>query len=179
MRLGGQGCVLGTRIFVHETVVDEYVTKLKAKLEYHRSILGSEPFDKKTISSPLYHHRQRDTVVSFLEQGVKEAEVLIGGKAFGDKGCYIEPTLFYKPNSNTHVVRNEVFGPVAVIDTYTDKGDAMRRANDTDYGIGTTLYTKDLSTAIRVPNQLEAGTATIHNSMYVHQTVAFGVWKSE
>jgi aldehyde dehydrogenase (NAD+) len=179
MRLNCQGCVLGTRIFVHEAVVDEYVTKLKAKLEYHRSTLGSDPFDKKTISSPLYHHRQRDTVVSFLEQGVKEAEVLIGGKAFGDKGCYIEPTLFYKPNSNAHVVRNEIFGPVAVIDTYTDEEDVVRRANDTDYGLGATLYTKDLSTAMRVSNQLEAGTVTVNNSMYVHQAVAFGGWKSE
>jgi acyl-CoA reductase-like NAD-dependent aldehyde dehydrogenase len=76
-------------------------------------------------------------------------------------------------------VRNEIFGPVAVIDTYIDGGDAVRRANDTDYGLGATLYTKDLSTAMRVSNQLEAETVTVNNSMYVHQAVAFGGWKSE
>jgi len=87
--------------------------------------------------------------------------------------------LFYKPNSNVHVVRNEIFGPVAVIDTYTDEGDVVRRTNDTDYGLGATLYTKDISIAMRVSNQLEDGTVTVNNSMYVHQAVAFGGWKSE
>ncbi|OCK79497.1 aldehyde dehydrogenase [Lepidopterella palustris CBS 459.81] len=178
MRLNGQGCVLGTRIFVHEDVVDEYVTKLKVKLEHYRSTLGADPFDKNTISSPLYHHRQRDIVVSFLDQGGKEAKVLTGGKAFGDKGCYIEPTLFYKPKPDARVVRNEIFGPVAVIDTFTDEDDVVRRANDTDYGLGATLYTKDLSRAVRVSTQLEAGTVTVNNSYYVHHAMAFGGWKN-
>jgi aldehyde dehydrogenase (NAD+) len=75
-------------------------------------------------------------------------------------------------------MRDEIFGPVAVIDIFTDEEEVVAKANDTDFGLGATVYTKDLSRAIRVSNKLEAGTVTVNNASYVHYAVPFGGYKS-
>ena len=179
LQLNGQGCILGTRIYVHESISERFIAGLKARVEDYASTLGADPMDATTMSSPMYHERQRDTVMRFIEQGKTEAELITGGETWGDQGCYIKPTLFFKPKSGAEIVTKEIFGPVAVIDTFKTEAEVVARANDTEYGLGAALYTKDLSRAMRVSAALEAGTVTVNNARSFHPAMPFGGFKSE
>ncbi|MCJ1302880.1 hypothetical protein MMC08_005685 [Hypocenomyce scalaris] len=178
LQLNGQGCILGTRIYVHESISERFIAGLKARVEDYASTLGADPMDATTMSSPMYHERQRDTVMRFIEQGKTEAELITGGETWGDQGCYIKPTLFFKPKSGAEIVTKEIFGPVAVIDTFKTEAEVVARANDTEYGLGAALYTKDLSRAMRVSAALEAGTVTVNNARSFHPAMPFGGFKS-
>ena len=179
LRLNGQGCVLGTRIYVHEKVADEFLEKMKKKLQNHRNNLQADPWSEDTISSPLYHHRQKESVLDFLAKASKQSEPLVGGQQVGDKGCYIEPTIYFKPAADSKIVNEEVFGPVAVIDTFNDEAEVLEKANNVEFGLGATIFTQDLDTALRVSDKLEAGTITINNTNYVDSNMSFGGWKSK
>jgi aldehyde dehydrogenase (NAD+) len=101
-----------------------------------------------------------------------------GGNSWGKEGCYVEPTIFFKPATGADVYKKEIFGPVVVVDTFKTEEDVVRRANDTEYGLGAAVYTKDIDRAIRVANKLEAGTVTINNQNPFHVSVPFGGYKS-
>ncbi|KAF2022758.1 aldehyde dehydrogenase [Setomelanomma holmii] len=178
LALNGQGCVLGTRIYVHEDIADAYLAQLKAMVEHHASTLGADPFDMKTMSSPLYHPQQKEVVMRFLEQGKKEAETVTGGKSWGEKGHYVEPTIFFKPTADADIVKKEIFGPVVVVDTFKTEDEVLHKANDTEYGLGAAVFTKDIDRAIRFALKLEAGSVTVNNSQPFHPTVPFGGYKS-
>lgn len=178
LMINGQGCVLGTRIYVQEPIVDAYLVGLKKAVEGYASSLGSDPFSMSTMSSPLYHTRQKESVMRSLEQGKKEAEVITGGGSWGDRGCFVEPTIFFKPADNAEIVKKEIFGPVVVIDTFKTEEEVLRKANDTEYGLGASVYTKDWDQALRVATKLEAGTVTVNNSMPFHPSMPFGGYKS-
>ncbi|KAF2488338.1 aldehyde dehydrogenase [Lophium mytilinum] len=178
MALNGQGCILGTRIYVHEDIAEAYLGALKAMVEHSASTLGSDPHDMTTMSSPLYHPAQHKTVLRFLEQGKKEAETVTGGNSWGEKGLYVEPTIFFKPAKGAEIVSKEIFGPVVVVDTFKTEDEVLLKANDTEYGLGAAVFTKDIDRAIRIANKLEAGTVTVNNQLPFHPTVPFGGYKS-
>lgn len=178
LALNGQGCILGTRIYVHKYSAKEFVEGLKTTVEGYVSTLGADPQDKTTMSSPIYHSGQKETVMKYIAQGKTEAELITGGEAFGKNGCYVKPTLFFKPKPGARIVSEEVFGQVAVIDTFQTEADVVKRANDTEYGLGSSLYTKDLSRAMRVSAALETGVATVNNSQPWHPTMPFGRFKA-
>lgn len=174
LQLNGQGCILGTRIYVHESIAETFVAGLKAVVEGYGSTLGADPQDPTTMSSPMYHQRQKDTVMKFITQGKTEAELITGGETWGDKGCYVKPTLFFKPQKGAQISSQEIFGPVAVIDTFTTEEEVLHKANDTEYGLGASIYTKDIDRALRCSVALEAGTVTVNTSQAFHPTVPFG-----
>jgi len=178
LMLNGQGCVLGTRIYVHEDIAQAYLARLKAIVEHHASTLGSDPFAMTTMSSPLYHSRQKEIVLGYLEKGKKEAETVTGGNSWGDKGLYVEPTIFFKPTADAEVLKKEIFGPVVVVDTFKTEEEVLQKANDTEYGLGASVYTKDIDRAIRIAGKLESGTVTVNNSNPFHVSVPFGGYKS-
>jgi len=178
MALNGQGCVLGTRIYVHEDIAEAYLGRLKAIVEYSASTLGADPQDPTTMSSPMYHPQQKETVLKFLEKGKKEAETVTGGNSWGTKGLYIEPTIFFKPIQGAEIVAKEIFGPVVVVDTFKTEDEVLQKANDTEYGLGAAVFTKDIDRAIRIAGKLEAGTVTVNNQMPFHVSVPFGGYKS-
>lgn len=176
--LNGQGCVLGTRIYVQEGIADVFVEKLKAATEQFAATLGSDPFDVSTPSSPLFHHRQKETVVKFLEIGKRDATLVTGGDTWrGEKGCYIQPTVFLRPKRDSDIVRKEIFGPVAVVDVFKTEEEVLQLANDTEYGLGGSVYTKSLDRAMRVSHALEAGSIGVNTAALVHITIPFSGWK--
>jgi aldehyde dehydrogenase (NAD+) len=117
--------------------------------------------------------------MKYIAQGKTEAELITRGEAFGENGCYVKPTLFFKPKPGARIVSEEVFSPVAVIDTFQTEVDVVKRANDTEYGLGASLYTKDLSRAMRISAPLETGVATVNNSQSWHPTMPFGPFKGK
>jgi aldehyde dehydrogenase (NAD+) len=179
LTLNGQGCAFGTRIYVHESVADAYIEGLKGVIAAYTANLGSDPYDRTTWSCPLFNSRQKATVARFIEQGKTEAELLVGGEFVGDKGNYVQPTLFYKPKPGAQILKHEIFGPIAVIDTFKTEAEVLEKANDSDYGLAAELFTKDLSRAIRVSAALEAGTVVVNTCQFLLPTMPFGGHKSK
>ncbi|KAI0872111.1 aldehyde dehydrogenase domain-containing protein [Hypoxylon argillaceum] len=177
LALNGQGCLLGTRLYVHEDVAQEMIARMKGIAEYMGSGLGSSPLDPSTITSPLYNHRQRDVVMKFIEEGKNEATLLTGGSSFGDKGCYVQPTIFINPSKSAKVLNEEVFGPVLTIVTFKDEQEALDMANDTEYGLAAYVHTKDLGRALRFTKDLQAGMVSVNSAMAYDRTRPFGGWK--
>lgn len=178
LSLNGQGCILGTRIYVQEAVTEKFIEGLKARVEGYGSTLGADPFEMTTMSGPMYHHRQKETVMASIEQGKKEAELITGGEVWGTEGCYIKPTIFFKPREGADIVKKEVFGPVVVVDTFKTEEEVLQKANDTEYGLGAYVFTNDINKALRLSAAIEAGTVTVNTAMGFHPTVPFGGFKS-
>lgn len=179
LTLNGQGCILATRVYVHASIVDNFVQRMRAQLEAHAKTLGKGPLDSGTVSAPLAHHGQLARVLNFLEVGKTEAELVTGGGRFGSKGCYVEPTIFYKPKQDAEIMRKEIFGPVLCISTFEDEQSVIAAANNTEYGLGAYVYTKDLDRALRVSSQLEAGTVAVNTTATMHQNFPYGGFKSK
>ncbi|CAH0041188.1 unnamed protein product [Clonostachys rhizophaga] len=127
-----------------------------------------------TLSSPLYHHRQKATVMSFLEDGQNEATLLWGGRALGEKGCYIEPALFIDPSPDARILKEEIFGPILVVSRFSSDDEVLKMANDTEFGLAAYVWTKDLGRALRFAQQLEAGTVSVNGAGGVSPDVPMG-----
>lgn len=110
-----------------------------------------------TMSSPLFHSRQKEMVMRFLEKGKKEVEVVTGGNSWGSSGYFVEPTIFFKPVEGAEIVRKEVFGPVVVVDTFKTEEEVLKKANSTEYGLGASICTRDLNHAVRLRGSWKQG----------------------
>lgn len=135
LALNGQGCALGTRVYVHRAIEDEVVAKVREVVNAHGKTLGGDPLVSGTRSSPLYNHRQRGTVLRYIKNGKEEATLLTGGSVVRDKGCYIEPTIFVNPRSNARILKEEIFGPVLTIVTFETEDEVLNMANDSEFGL--------------------------------------------
>lgn len=177
LALNGQGCLLATRMYVHEDVAQEMITRMKGIVEYMGSTLGSDPLDPSTITSPLFNHRQKDVVMKYIEEGKKEATLLTGGSSVGEKGCYVQPTIFINPSKSAKILNEEVFGPVLTIVSFKDEQEVLDMANDTEYGLAAYVHTKDLGRALRFTKDLQAGMVSVNSAMAYDRTRPFGGWK--
>lgn len=132
----GQACVAATRLFVHEDIAESFVKELKAEFEQLSKGAGS-PLDPDTFYGPLADGLQYERVMSFFEIGKQEAELVTGGQRNGafKNGYHVEPTIFLNPADNARIYREEIFGPVLVIRTFKTEEEAIKLANDTNFGL--------------------------------------------
>ena len=177
MFINGQGCSHGTRLYLHEDIADSFLEKLVAYVKAAAGQLGTDPFTPGNISSPLYHHAQKQIVLDFIESGKKEATLLAGGNALGDKGCYIEPTVFANPKPDARVLKEEIFGPVLVVERFKTEEEALKAANNTEYGLAAYLWTKDVGRALRISRELEAGGVIVNGAGVVKPQYSMAGWK--
>ncbi|KAI0863771.1 aldehyde dehydrogenase domain-containing protein [Xylaria cubensis] len=175
--MNGQGCALGTRVYVHESVAYKLISKVEDLAEMHAGTLGDDPLSESTRSSPLYHHRQKETVLSYIESGKAEATLVCGGSSVGKQGCYVQPTVFVDPQPGARIVREEIFGPVLVITRFKTEEEVVKMANDTEFGLASTVYTKDIARALRLSRLLEAGSVHINGSGWPNPKVPMTGWK--
>ncbi|KAI0467599.1 aldehyde dehydrogenase [Xylaria cf. heliscus] len=175
--MNGQGCALGTRVYVHESVADQVISKVKDLAEMHAGTLGDDPLSETTRSSPLYHHRQRETVLSYIESGKAEATLVCGGSSIGNQGCYIQPTVFVDPQPSARIVQEEVFGPVLVITRFETEEQVLKMANDTEFGLAASVYTKDIARALRLSRLLEAGSVQVNGGGWPNPKIPMTGWK--
>ena len=174
----GQICAACSRTLVQEKIAPEFIKGLKQKFEEMSKVMG-DTMDPNTALGPLADKAQYDRVMNFLENGKKSsnAEVITGGVRKGEKGCFIEPTIFLNPDAKSDIYTDEIFGPVLSIKTFKTEEEAIEMANDTTYGLAASIYTADVTRAMRVGALLEAGTVTI-NAPYAGQLNApFGGMK--
>ncbi|KAK0623413.1 aldehyde dehydrogenase domain-containing protein [Immersiella caudata] len=171
----GQICTATSRILVHEKVYDEFVEKFKAKVK-EISVVG-DPFEETTFQGPQVTKAQYERVLSFIESGRSEgATIAMGGEPAPQKGkgFYIAPTVFTNVKPSMKIFREEIFGPCVAMVSFKTEEEALDLANDTTYGLGAAVFTKDLVRAHRVAREIEAGMVWINSSNDSDFRVPFG-----
>jgi aldehyde dehydrogenase (NAD+) len=172
--VSGQACVAQTRALVHRDVLDEFV----ATAELIAGMVSyGDPFDSSVTSAPLINTRQLDRVLGLISRAQEEgARLVLGGsRAGGDlaAGNFVAPTLFADVSNDMTIAREEVFGPVLAVIPFTGEDEAVRLANDTEYGLSATVWTADLKRGLRLTKALRAGTVGV-NGYQVEPHAAFG-----
>jgi aldehyde dehydrogenase (NAD+) len=171
----GQACVAQTRILVSERRHDEVVDALADMVS---GLQVGDPADESTDVGPLVAQRQQKRVQGYIQSGIDEgAKVVVGGvDASHDRGWYVRPTLFTEATNDMKIAREEIFGPVLTVLRYGDEADAIRIANDSDYGLAGSVWTADVAHGLQIAGEIRTGTYGIN--MYQLDTSApFGGFK--
>jgi aldehyde dehydrogenase (NAD+) len=173
----GQACESGTRLLVSEAMHDKVVERL---VERTKLINCGDPLDMASAQGPLISARQRETVEGYIKLGLEEgAKVAVGGKrpAHLSKGYYVEPTIFTGVKNSMKVAQEEIFGPVLVVIRYKNIDDAIRIANDSIYGLGGAVWSRDADKAMAVAKQVRTGTMWINEYHMLSVAAPFGGYK--
>jgi phenylacetaldehyde dehydrogenase len=171
----GQCCVAGSRLFVQAGKYDEVVDGVA---EIAKSIKLGSGLDPTTQMGPLVSEEQFQRVSGFLESGRTDgATALAGGGRHGDRGYFIEPTVLTNTRPDMKVVREEIFGPVVVAAPFTDLDEIAAVANDSEYGLGAGIWTRDISKAHALAKKLRAGTVWINCYNVFDASLPFGGYK--
>jgi len=173
----GQICTATSRVLVQEGVYDKFVEAFKARVKGTSKV--GDPFKEETFQGPQVTKAQYERVLGYIESGKSEGATLaMGGEAFknvgGGKGFFIAPTVFTNVTDSMKIFREEVFGPFVVIASFKTEDEAIERANDTTYGLGSAVFTKDIVKAHRVARKIEAGMVWINSSNDSDFRVPFG-----
>lgn len=172
----GQVCTATSRILVHESIYDAFVPLFQKNVK-NTSKVG-DPFANDTFQGPQVSKAQYDRVLAYAVSGKSEgAKLLMGGEPYnvGDgKGFFIAPTIFTDVKDSMKIYREEVFGPFVVISSFASEEEAIRRANDTTYGLGASIFTRDLPRAHRVARRIEAGMVWVNSSNDSGYQIPFG-----
>ncbi|KAL2106117.1 hypothetical protein VUR80DRAFT_7255 [Thermomyces stellatus] len=171
----GQCCCAGTRIYVQEGIYDKFLEAFKKRAT--SNVVG-DPFDEKTFQGPQISQVQYDRIMGYIKSGKEDgAKVEVGGERHGDKGYFIQPTIFSDVKPDMKIMREEIFGPVCAIAKFKDESEVLAHANDSTYGLAAAVHTKDVKTAIRVSNALSAGTVWVNCYNVLHHQQPFGGYK--
>ncbi|MBE3639597.1 aldehyde dehydrogenase [Mangrovicoccus algicola] len=174
----GEVCTCPSRALIQEDIYEAFIARAIARVE---AIVRGDPRDMATMVGAQASREQQDKILSYLTIGVEEgAEVLTGGRAATvpglENGFYIEPTIL-KGHNKMRVFQEEIFGPVVSVTTFRDEAEALAIANDTIYGLGAGVWTRDASRCYRFGRQIEAGRVWINNYHAYPAHAAFGGYK--
>jgi succinate-semialdehyde dehydrogenase/glutarate-semialdehyde dehydrogenase len=172
MRNGGESCVAANRFHVHASVADEFAARLTEKLAAMPVGRGTE--DGVQVG-PLIDGKQRDKVAELVEDAVgKGAKVLTGAEKVGDKGYFYAPTVLSGISSDAELLREEIFGPVAPVATFTTDEEAITAANATEFGLVAYVFTRDIKRAFKVSEALEVGMLGLNRGLVSNAAAPFG-----
>jgi aldehyde dehydrogenase (NAD+) len=172
---GGQCCTAGSRLFVEDKIRQEFVERLAEKSKERK--LG-DPLDPGTEQGPQVSQEQLDKILGYVKLGEKEgAALLTGGRRFGNKGFFVEPTVFDNVKDNMAIAKDEIFGPVVSVLPFKSVDEVITRANNTSYGLAAAVWTKDIDKAHLFAKQAKAGTVWVNCYHVVDTTTPFGGFK--
>jgi succinate-semialdehyde dehydrogenase/glutarate-semialdehyde dehydrogenase len=175
MRNMGEACTAANRFYVHEKVHDEFAKKLTAKMG---ALKMGNGLDDGVALGPLVNAEGRDKVVELVDDAVgKGAKILVGGKRPDGAGFFYPATVLANVPDSAKMLNEEIFGPVASLQTFKSEDEVIRRANDTEYGLVAYLYTKDLSRGMRVSEQLDFGMIGLNRGLVSDPAAPFGGMK--
>ncbi|DAA25374.1 retinal dehydrogenase 2 isoform 2-T2 [Dama dama] len=171
----GQCCTAGSRIFVEESIYEEFVRRSVERAK--RRIVGS-PFDPTTEQGPQIDKKQYNKILELIQSGVAEgAKLECGGKGLGRKGFFIEPTVFSNVTDDMRIAKEEIFGPVQEILRFKTMDEVIERANNSDFGLVAAVFTNDINKALTVSSAMQAGTVWINCYNALNAQSPFGGFK--
>ena len=171
----GQCCCAGSRVFVEQKIYDEFVEKSGARAK--KRTVG-HPFDPNTEQGPLVDEAQFDKVMGYIESGRQEgAKLVCGGNRVGDRGYFVQPTVFADVNDDMKIAREEIFGPVMSIIPFKSVDEVVERANRTSYGLAAAVWTRDIQKAHAIANSIRAGTVWVNCYNVLDTRAPFGGFK--
>jgi succinate-semialdehyde dehydrogenase/glutarate-semialdehyde dehydrogenase len=175
MRNMGEACTAANRFYVHEKVHDAFAEKLTRRMG---ALKMGNGLDDGVALGPLVNAETRDKVKTLVDDAVaKGAKVLTGGKAPDGKGFFYPATVLSNVPANASMVREEIFGPVAALQTFTSEDEAITKANDTEYGLIAYVYTKDVGRGMRVSEKLDFGMIGLNRGLVSDPAAPFGGMK--
>ncbi len=171
----GQCCCAGSRVFVESKRHDEFLEKLQRLTENRRV---GDPFHQDTDQGPQVDQNQFDKIMSYIDKGKQEgANCVTGGNRVGDRGYFIEPTIFTNVQDKMAIATDEIFGPVLSVLTFDDKEDMIARANNTFYGLAAAVWTRDISLGHEFARRVRAGTVWVNCYDVFDAAAPFGGFK--
>uniref|UniRef100_A0A7N8WS08 10-formyltetrahydrofolate dehydrogenase n=1 Tax=Mastacembelus armatus TaxID=205130 RepID=A0A7N8WS08_9TELE len=173
----GENCIAAGRLFVEESIHDEFISQVVEEIQKMK--IG-DPLDRSTDHGPQNHKAHLDKLLEYCDIGVKEGATLVyGGRQVDRPGFFMEPTVFTDVEDHMFIAKEESFGPVMVVSKFKD-GDVegvLERANDTEYGLASGVFTRDINKAMYVSERLEAGTVFINTYNKTDVASPFGGFK--
>ncbi|CAG9820636.1 unnamed protein product [Phaedon cochleariae] len=173
----GENCIAAGRIFVEESVHDEFIRRV---VQETKKIQIGDPLNKSTSHGPQNHYAHLKKLVEYAEIGVKEgAKLECGGKRVNRPGFFFEPTVLSNVEDHMFVAKEESFGPIMIVSKFSngDIDGVLRRANATEYGLASGVFTKDISKALRFAERIEAGTVFVNTYNKTDVAAPFGGFK--
>jgi succinate-semialdehyde dehydrogenase/glutarate-semialdehyde dehydrogenase len=172
MRNGGEACTAANRFYVHEAVADEFSRRFAARLD---AMVVGPGMDEATEVGPLVNESTRTKVAELVDSAAGDGgKVLTGGRAPDRRGYFYTPTVIDQLPASAGILGTEIFGPVAPVVRFTAEADAVAWANDTEFGLVSYVYTRDLSRGLRVSEALEAGMVGLNRGIVSDPAAPFG-----
>ncbi len=175
----GEDCANSTRYYVHESVKDKFVDMLVKKI---KKVRVGDPMDPNTDMGPLISSSQRERVERFIEKGIDQGgKLLEGGKRPNirgmENGFFLSPTVIYTENQKSDIVQQEIFGPVFSVLPFTTYEDAISKSNDVSYGLGASVWTRDVNTSMNAVKDLRFGTVWVNEHVPVPSEMPWAGYK--
>lgn len=160
-RNSGQVCMANSRIYVQSTIAKRFIEEFSRQFN---TVTMGDPLEKSTTHGPQADELQWNNVKRYLENGKSAGKLVLGGDAPAEpkNGYFINPTIFTEVDEGSQIMKEEVFGPVVKINTFETEEEAIKKANDTEYGLYASVFTKNIDRAMRVAQALEAGTVGVN-----------------
>jgi aldehyde dehydrogenase (NAD+) len=172
---GGQCCTAGSRLFVEEKIREEFVERLAEKAKQRKV---GDPLDPTSEQGPQVSQEQLDKILGYVKLGEKQgARLMTGGQRIGDKGYFVEPTIFDNVKDEMAIAKDEIFGPVVSVLPFKKVDEVVQRANNTYYGLAAAVWTKDIDKAHLFARDVKAGTVWVNCYHVVDTTTPFGGFK--